>query len=163
MARVPSKGRKNAAVLRARALRREMSLPEGLLWQVLRTRPGDLKFRHQHPFDRSTADFYCAAARLVIEVDGDSHSMGRRPEDDRRRDAWLRSLGIKVLRFDAADVFRDVNVAVAAIMLEARRRLPLHHASHGSPPHADGMGRNCSSPSPDGEGNHPEGGGGVSA
>ncbi len=37
MARVPTRGRKNAAVLRARALRREMSLPEGLLWQVLRS------------------------------------------------------------------------------------------------------------------------------
>ncbi len=57
MARAPSRGRKGAAVLRARALRREMSLPEGLLWQVLRTRPGGLKFRHQHPFDRCTADF----------------------------------------------------------------------------------------------------------
>jgi very-short-patch-repair endonuclease len=142
MGRVPSRGRKNAAVLRARALRREMSLPEGLLWQILRTRPGDLKFRHQHPFDRCTADFYCAAAKLVIEVDGDSHSMGTRPEDDQRRDAWLRSLGIEVLRFNAAEVFGDLNAVVAAIVLEARRRLPLHHASHGSPPHSGGVGRN---------------------
>ena len=142
MARTPDRGPNNAAVLRARALRREMSLPEGLLWQVLRTRPGDFKFRHQHPFGRCTADFYCAAAKLVIEVDGDSHSMGTRPEDDARRDAWLRGKGIEVLRFDAADVFRDVNSVVTAIVFEVRRRLPLHHAAHGSPPHAGGMGRN---------------------
>ena len=141
MARTPSKGRRNTAVLRARALRREMSLPEGLLWQVLRTRPEGLKFRHQHPFDRCTADFYCAAAKLVIEVDGDSHSMGSRPEEDRHRDAWLRSMGVEVLRFDAADVFGDVGSVVTAILVEARRRLPLHHASHGSPPHLP-LGRN---------------------
>ena len=141
MARTPSRGRRNTAVLRARALRREMSLPEGLLWQILRTRPEALKFRHQHPFDRCTADSYCAAAKLVVEGDGDSHSMGSRPEEDARRDAWLRSIGIEVLRIDAADVFRDVNAVVATIVLEARRRLPLHHASHGSPPHLP-MGRN---------------------
>src|SRR3954465_11705486 len=62
-------GRRNAAVLRARALRRDLSLPEGLLWQILRTRPGDLKWRHQHSFERCTADFYCPAVRLVVEVD----------------------------------------------------------------------------------------------
>jgi very-short-patch-repair endonuclease len=118
-----------------------MSLPELLLWQVLRTRPGGLKFRHQHPFDRCTADFYCAAAKLVIEVDGDSHSMGNRPEQDAARDAWLRGQGYRVIRFDAVDVLKDLDSVVTGILLEARRRLPLHHASHGPPPHAR-VGRN---------------------
>ena len=152
MARVPDRGRRNEAVLRARALRREMSLPEGLLWQVLRTRPAGLKFRHQHPFGRCTADFYCAAAKLVIEVDGDSHSMGGNPASDARRDAWLRGQGVEVIRFNAAEIFRDLEVVVKAIVLEARRRLPLHHAAHGSPPHAGGVGRNSSSPSKMGRG-----------
>ena len=137
MARVPDRGHRNEAVLRARALRREMSLPEGLLWQVLRTRPGGLKFRHQHPFGRCTADFYCAGAKLVIEVDGDSHSMGNNPASDERRDAWLREQGIEVLRFDAAEIFKDVGVVVTAIVSEARGRLPLRHAAHGSPPQAE--------------------------
>ena len=136
MARCPSTGKKNAAILRARALRRQTTLPEGLLWQVLRTRPGGFKFRHQHPFDRCTADFYCAAARLAIEVDGDGHSMGDQPERDVRRDAWLRGQGVDVVRFDATEVFRDVGSVVSAIVLEVRRRLPLHQASPGSPPHA---------------------------
>ncbi len=48
-----------------------MSLPEVLLWQVLRTRPSDLKFRRQHPSGAYVADFYCHEARLVIEVDGE--------------------------------------------------------------------------------------------
>ncbi|HYJ81848.1 MAG TPA: DUF559 domain-containing protein, partial [Allosphingosinicella sp.] len=46
----------NAAVLRARRLRRSMSPPEARLWQFLRERPDDLKFRRQHPFTRCTAD-----------------------------------------------------------------------------------------------------------
>ena len=121
MAQTPRKRDKNGAVLRARALRREMSLPEVLLWQVLRTRPGGFKFRHQHPFDRCTADFYCAAAKLVIEVDGDSHSMGDQPAVDVQRDAWLRREGYSVIRFDAADVLKDLESVVTAILLEAKR------------------------------------------
>ncbi len=113
--------RKNAAVQRARQLRREITPPEYRLWQALRVRPGDLKFRHQHPFDRCTADFYCPAAKLVIEVDGDSHSMGNRPEEDARRDAWLMQQGLRVLRFDAADVMKDLESVVTMILLAARR------------------------------------------
>lgn len=113
--------RRRTAVDRARQLRREPTPPEYRLWQALRERPGDLKFRKQHPFERCTADFYCASARLVIEVDGDGHSMGSRPEEDRRRDAWLGTLGISVVRFDAADVMRDVDAVVRAIQDAVRR------------------------------------------
>jgi very-short-patch-repair endonuclease len=112
---------RNAAVLRARMLRRTASLPEGLLWQVLRMRPGKLKFRFQHPFERCTVDFYCPAAALVIEVDGDSHSTGANPVVDAARDAWLARKGLRVLRFDAADVLRDVEAVVRSILLAAGR------------------------------------------
>jgi very-short-patch-repair endonuclease len=44
-----------------------MTLPEGMLWQVLRQRPDGFKFRRQHPIGRCIVDFYCPAARLVIE------------------------------------------------------------------------------------------------
>jgi very-short-patch-repair endonuclease len=112
---------RNAAVLRARRLRREPSLPEGFLWRILRTRPGGFKFRFQHPLERCTVDFYCPAARLVIEVDGDSHSMGTNPTLDAARDAWLERKGLQVLRFDAADVLRDIESVVRAILRGARR------------------------------------------
>jgi very-short-patch-repair endonuclease len=113
--------RRNAAVMRARQLRREPTPPEYRLWQALRQRPGDLKFRRQHPFDRCRVDFYCPAAGLVIEVDGDSHSMGDRPQQDARRDAWLQSQGLRVLRFDAAEVMKDVESVVRAILVMAGR------------------------------------------
>jgi very-short-patch-repair endonuclease len=111
---------RNAAILRARALRRSMSPPERRLWQVLRTRPSDLKFRKQHPFDICTADFYCPSARLVVEVDGDSNDMGNRPDMDAQRDMLLRQRGLKVIRFLAADVMRDTEMVVTAILEAAR-------------------------------------------
>ncbi len=120
MARKKRVADRNAAVLRARELRRTMSPPEAL-WQLLRTRPGGLKFRRQHPLDRCTGDFYCAAAKLVVELDGISHEMGDNPARDLRRDARLRSQGLHVIRFNADDVMRDVESVVTAIVLAARR------------------------------------------
>jgi very-short-patch-repair endonuclease len=57
----------------------------------------------------------------VVEVDGDSRSMGDNPARDRRRDAWLQDQGLRVLRFDAGEVMRDVESVVTAILMVARR------------------------------------------
>jgi very-short-patch-repair endonuclease len=57
----------------------------------------------------------------VIEVDGDGHDMGDNPSADLRRDAWLREQGVRVLRFNAADVIKDVEAVVTAILVAARR------------------------------------------
>ena len=73
-----------------------MTLPEGLLWQLLRKRPGGFKFRRQHPLTPYVADFYCPAAKVVIEIDGEAHNMGDRPQHDARRDSWLRERGFRV-------------------------------------------------------------------
>ncbi len=118
---MPPPREKNHVVLRARALRREMTLPEGLLWQVLRRRPNGLKFRPQHPIGRCIFDFYCPAARLVVEVDGESHRIGDHPRRDEQRDGWLRAQGLRVLRFDAADVMKDLESVVTAISFACRR------------------------------------------
>jgi len=116
MARAVKLFDRNATVLRAREQRRSPTLPEALLWQALRTRPKGLKFRRQHPLGPYVADFYCAGARLVIEVDGESHSMGDRPAHDARRDEWLRNGGLQVVRFAASDVMRDLQSVVTAIL-----------------------------------------------
>jgi very-short-patch-repair endonuclease len=112
---------RNAVVLKARELRRKPTLPEGLLWQALKSRPNGLKFRRQHPIGWYIVDFFCSAARLVVEVDGASHSMGNRPEHDERRDAWLRAQGFHVIRFAATDVMKDLGSVVTAITLACRR------------------------------------------
>jgi very-short-patch-repair endonuclease len=93
-----------AIVAKARALRRTMSPSEIALWQMLRTRPAGLKFRHQHPAGPFVLDFYCAAKKLVIEIDGIAHDMGDNPKRDERRDAWLSAKGYRVMRIAAGEV-----------------------------------------------------------
>ncbi|HEY0131839.1 MAG TPA: endonuclease domain-containing protein [Allosphingosinicella sp.] len=121
MARTVNWTDRNSAVLRARALRRAPTPPEFRLWLLLRQRPNGLKFRKQHPLGPYTLDVYCPAAKLVGEVDGVSHERGDNPARDRRRDAWLHEQGLRVLRFDASDVMKDVESVVTAILLAARR------------------------------------------
>jgi very-short-patch-repair endonuclease len=109
----------NENILKARALRRSMTLPEGLLWQVLRQRPGGFKFRRQHPIGPFIVDFYCPVRHLAIEVDGASHNMGDNPDRDIRRDAYLRELGLRIVRFDAADVLHNMDAVAQTILSEA--------------------------------------------
>ena len=122
----------NAAVLRARALRRSMSPPEVKLWQALRQRPDGLKFRHQHPMGRYILDFYCAARRLNVEVDGASQDMGDNPERDAGRDAWLRRQGITVLRFTAREVMHDLESVITAIRMTAAKIPPDRKMGRGT-------------------------------
>ena len=93
---------------RARALRREMTLPEVVLWRALRRGAvGRLRFRRQHPVGPYVLDFYCAAARLALEVDGVVHDLPEQAARDERRMAWLGEQGIRVLRVPAGEVLRD--------------------------------------------------------
>jgi very-short-patch-repair endonuclease len=118
-----------------------MSLPEVLLWRELRTRPGGLKFRRQHASGPYVLDFFCSDARLAIEIDGEAHSRGERPERDAVRDAWFARFGITTIRITAADVLNDLGSVIALISNEARARLPLHHpATPGGPPPRDKLG-----------------------
>ena len=100
---IAPKGRATA-MRNARRLRRKMTLPEVILWQSLRQRPDGLKFRRQHPTGPYVLDFYCGDARLAVEVDGEAHSLGDRPQRDVARDEWLREAGIETLRIPAVDV-----------------------------------------------------------
>ena len=130
-------------VQRARKLRSEMSLPEGLLWQELRKRPGSFKFRRQHPAGSFVLDFYCAAVRLAIEVDGFGHDSARAAVADERRSAWLRSQQIATTRISANLILKDLTAVVIRIVeicgLRLARsleqpRVPLHHPADGPPP-----------------------------
>ena len=123
-------------VKRARMLRRQMSLPEVLLWQTLRKKPAGLKFRRQFPFGQLTADFACLERRLIIEVDGQGHSFGDQPRRDAARDALLREAGFTVLRVAARDVLRDLDAVVRHIVAACAGVGPLHHgaARRGPPP-----------------------------
>jgi very-short-patch-repair endonuclease len=108
----------------ARHLRRALSVPEARLWSRLRKRlPGKPVFRRQHPIGPYVLDFYCAKARLAIEVDGISHDMGDRPPRDSRRDIWLKKHGVTVIRIPAAELMYGIDGAADAIVRMAAEKL----------------------------------------
>ncbi|PVM90331.1 endonuclease domain-containing protein [Caulobacter endophyticus] len=107
---------------RARRLRREMTLPETMLWQRLRRRGEDPPLRRQHPVGVYILDFYCSAARLAVEIDGAGHDTADQARHDARRDAWLASQGIEIMRIAAGDFLRDPDeVALGVWTLAAER------------------------------------------
>ncbi|WP_448665147.1 endonuclease domain-containing protein [Sphingomonas sp. CJ20] len=101
-----------------------MSLPEVLLWQELRKRPEGLKFRRQHPARPYVLDFFCPASRLAIEIDGEAHARGDRPERDTARDAWLTAQGVRVLRIAAVEILSNPEGTVKHITRIARGDYP---------------------------------------
>jgi very-short-patch-repair endonuclease len=123
-------------VKRARRLRREMSLPEVLLWQQLRQRPGGFKFRKQYPHHPFVIDFACLEARLAIEVDGEAHDRGDRPQCDIARDAYSKAAGFTMMRIPAREVLGNMEGVPTGIVAKCRAQGPLHHpaAPDGPPP-----------------------------
>jgi very-short-patch-repair endonuclease len=109
----------NTSVIKARELRRTMSPPEAMLWQLLRRRPGGFKFRRQHPLGPFIVEFFCASRQLAIEVDGGVHDMGDNPTHDTGRTEYLRQHGVRVVRFGAADIVRNIDGVMKTILAEA--------------------------------------------
>jgi very-short-patch-repair endonuclease len=112
----------DATVRMARKLRKEMSLPEILLWQRLKLHPGGYLFRKQHPVGPYALDFACIRARLAIEVDGESHERADRPERDAARDAWVLRQGFQTLRIPATEVLKNMEGVATAIVEACRAR-----------------------------------------
>ena len=111
------------SVPQARSLRRKPTDAEALLWSELRNR--DLlgfKFRRQHPVGKRILDFYCAEAKLAVELDGSGHCYDVQREEDLDREIELYEKGIRVLRFDNSDIFENLdgvlNLIIYAIDLE---------------------------------------------
>ena len=103
------------AKLLAKALRDEMSPPEKILWSVLRDNQiADFSFRSQHAIGPYIADFYCRNTRLVVEVDGSTHR-GDQLAHDHKRDLWMQSCGIKIIRIQAHSVFSELDAVVRTI------------------------------------------------
>jgi very-short-patch-repair endonuclease len=82
-----------------------MAASERRLWNALRSRRfGEQKFRRQVPTGPIIADFACKAARLIIEVDGETHVDPAQAVRDARRTQWLESHGWRVIRFWTGDL-----------------------------------------------------------
>ena len=94
----------------AKRLRREMTKEERHLWyDYLRTYP--VRFLRQKVVGKYIVDFYCAEAKLVIELDGSQHYENRNIENDAHRTAFLGDYGLKVIRIPNNEInqnFRGV-------------------------------------------------------
>jgi very-short-patch-repair endonuclease len=100
---------------RSRDLRHPMTPTEETVWLAVRNRQLGFKIRRQQPIGRFILDFYCAEAKLAIEIDGDVHADPDQALYDAARTVWLEDRGYSVIRFEARQVDDDLPEVLEAI------------------------------------------------
>jgi very-short-patch-repair endonuclease len=102
---------------RARSLRRNKSSAEAMLWQALRNRAlSQHKFARQEPVGPYFADFCCRERKLIIEIDGATHSTDAELARDAKRTGFFESQNYRVIRFTNADVYDDIESVANTIL-----------------------------------------------
>lgn len=100
----------------SRTLRTNMTDAENALWNRLRRKQVQgVQFYRQKPLLAFIVDFYCPAAKLVIELDGSQHLEAGHQTKDQDRDAALSALGLRILRFDNRQVLLEMEAVLAVI------------------------------------------------
>jgi len=100
----------------SRTLRSDMTDAEQLLWKYIRRKQlCDIQFYRQKPIGNYIVDFYAPAAKLVVEIDGGQHFFDEGLERDKKRDAYLSTLHLKVLRFDNWQILKTLDDVLRAI------------------------------------------------
>jgi|SRR6185312_8596568 len=123
-----------AQIERARALRKDDTWAEKLLWRWLRDRRfNGYKFRRQHPLGDYYLDFFCEEAELNIELDGSQHGFPEAVKHDKEREKFLKSRGIKTLRFWNSQLRRDARWIRDTIFEELQKRAPRPLPSYTKP------------------------------
>lgn len=111
------------SINRARTLRAAQTTAEVALWRKLRNRQlSGWKFRRQHPIDRFIVDFVALDGKLIIEIDGGTHSTDAEVRSDRERERILETLGFQILRFSNDDVRTNVEGVLDTILNELTPR-----------------------------------------
>lgn len=106
----------------ARKLRKDMTREERHLWyDFLREYP--IRFLRQKVIGSYVVDFYCAAAKLVVELDGSQHYEEKGIADDQTRTEFLQKYDLRVLRFANNDVMKNFEGVCTAIDREVRESL----------------------------------------
>lgn len=101
--------------VKAKKLRKNLTLAEKKLWSHLRNRQLDgLKFRRQVPLGNYIVDFICFERKLVIEVDGGQHSQNI--NYDLQRTKWFEDKGFRVIRFWNNEVLKNIDEVKEAIL-----------------------------------------------
>lgn len=100
-------------------LRNNATRTEVYLWKFLqKSQLEGVKFRRQQSIGPYIVDFYTYEYNLAIEVDGEVHEEEEMVAHDARRDKYLESKGVKVLRFKNAEVFEDIEKVLNVIKKE---------------------------------------------
>jgi very-short-patch-repair endonuclease len=108
---------------RARELRIDQTSAEAKLWaKVHARRLNGFKFTRQEPVGGYIADFCCRAEKLVVEIDGATHSTDEELARDHRRTAFLTQAGYRVVRFHNAEVFENMDSVLETILAKLERR-----------------------------------------
>jgi very-short-patch-repair endonuclease len=103
---------------RAREMRNNPTEPEKRLWRHLSgAQLEGFKFRRQEVIGRAIVDFFCPAAKLCVEVDGETHADHAR---DLRRHAYLNTFGFAVLHVNNPDVMTNLDGVLQAILRELK-------------------------------------------
>ena len=105
---------------------RESEAEKRLWWKVKMRQMKGLIFYRQKPIGKYIVDFYCPKAKLAIEIDGSQHLVGETIEYDRIRDDYLDSLGLRVLRFNNAEVLTNMSGVLEKIEEEIEMKIPLN-------------------------------------
>jgi very-short-patch-repair endonuclease len=112
----------------AKAMRAVPTDAERKLWSLLRNKQMlSLRFRRQQPIGPYIADFFCATAKLIVELDGGQHGLDANIAYDKERTCFLNERGYRVLRFANMDVLRNpesVCEGIRIAVLEGNRPLP---------------------------------------
>jgi len=120
---------------RARALRKNATDAERILWAALRNfKRGGLHFRRQSPMGRYIVDFVCHRAKLIVELDGSQHGTDQAMAYDAERTEFLNSRGYCVIRFPNVAVFKNLHGMCDAIFAIAKERPPARSASADASP-----------------------------
>ena len=99
-----------------RELRKNQTETEKIIWDKLRNRRFlNLKFRRQYGIGNYIADFYCSSLKLVIELDGGQHFTEEGLEYDKITEEFMKSLGIKTLRFNNNEVLNNIEEVLIKI------------------------------------------------
>jgi very-short-patch-repair endonuclease len=113
----------------AKSLRRPLTPAENRFWFYVKGRKlFGFKFRRQHPVGNFIADFYCHELKLVVEIDGNIHSLNTQKIRDFERDLRMKELGLNVLRFSNEDVFFNAQIIVEEVKKIIDKKQP-HLAS----------------------------------
>jgi very-short-patch-repair endonuclease len=102
---------------KARRLRTAQTSAEAILWRALRDRRlKGIKFRRQRPIDRYVVDFVAIGAKLIVEIDGATHSTAQELLRDAERTRILESLGFHIVRVTNIDVYKNLGGVLEMIV-----------------------------------------------